>query len=85
MNQWEFFILGILLGLGIAMYIWATIKEKIDNKIKFNKKIFTTKKLDLAMETVVERITDKINEVKRDLTEDEKNEIITQCMKRNFS
>jgi len=36
------------------------------------------------METVVERITNNINEVKRELTEEEKNEIIKQCYKEKF-
>ena len=84
MNEYTYFILGILLGLSIALYLWANREEKIEKKIKFNQRIFSTQKLDVTMESVVERISEKINEVKRDLTEDEKNEIITQCMKKNF-
>lgn len=84
MNEYTYFILGILLGLSIALYLWANREENIEKKIKFNQRIFSTQKLDVTMESVVERISEKINEVKRDLTEDEKNEIITQCMKKNF-
>lgn len=37
------------------------------------------------METVVDRIKIKIDEVKRDLTEDEKDEIIIQYCKEKFN
>ncbi len=84
MNEYTYFILGILLGLSIALYLWANREEKIEKKIKFNQRIFSTQKLDVTMESVVERISEKMNELRRDLTEDEKNEIITQCMKKNF-
>lgn len=84
MNEYTYFILGILLGLSIALYLWTNREEKIEKKIKFNQRIFSTQKLDVTMESVVERISEKMNELRRDLTEDEKNEIITQCMKKNF-
>lgn len=84
MNQYTYFILGILLGLGIAIYFWANREEKIENEIKFNQKIFSTDKLDKTMESIVEKIRNTINERERDLTEDEKNEIIEQCLKNNF-
>lgn len=84
MNEYTYFILGILLGLGIAIYFWVNREEKIENKIKQDQKIFSTKKLDMTMETVVERINNNIKELKRELTEDEKNEIIIQCYKEKF-
>ena len=84
MNEYTYFVLGILLGLGIAIYLWANREEKIENKIKQDQKIFSTKKLDMTMETVVERINNNIKELKRELTEDEKNEIIIQCYKEKF-
>lgn len=84
MNKYTYFILGILLGLGIAIYFWASREEKIENQIKLDRKKFSTEKLDKTMETVVERITNNIKEVKRELTEDEKNEIIMQCYKEKF-
>ena len=37
------------------------------------------------MESVVDRIKLKIDELKRELTEDEKNEIIIQCCKEKFN
>ena len=84
MNEYTYFVLGIFMGLGIAIYFWANREEKIENKIKQDQKIFSTKKLDMTMETVVERISNNIKELKRELTEDEKNEIIIQCYKEKF-
>lgn len=84
MNQYIYFILGILLGIGIAIYFWADREEKIERRIKRNQKVFSTEKLDKTMESVVDRITKKIKEIKRELTEDEKNEIIVQCYKEKF-
>lgn len=37
------------------------------------------------MENVVDRIRNKVGELKRDLTEEEKNEIIEQCYKEKFN
>ena len=62
--------------------VW--LPEKIERTIIRNQKVFSTKKLDLTMQNVVERIDYKIKEVKRELTEDEKNEIIIQCYKEKF-
>ena len=85
MNQYIYFILGILLGLAIALYFFLSREEKIEKMIKYNQKIFSSKRLDITMETVVDRIKMKIDEVKRDLTEDEKDEIIIQCCKEKFN
>ena len=84
MNQYIYFILGILLGLGIAIYFWADREEKIERRIIRDQKLFSTEKLDKTMESVVDRINLKIKEIKRELTEDEKNEIIVQCYKEKF-
>ena len=84
MNQYAYFCLGILLGLAIAIYFWVDREEKIERRIKRDQKLFSTEKLDKTMETVVYRINEKIKEFKRELTEDEKNEIIVQCYKEKF-
>lgn len=81
MNQYTYFVLGILLGLGIAVYFGISREEKI---IKQEKKTFSTEKLDNAMESIVEKITTKIRELKRELTEEEKNQIIEECCKEKF-
>ena len=85
MEQYYWFILGTILGLAIAVYFFVSREEKIEKSIKLNQKVFSTKKLDNAMETVVDRIKFKIDEIKRELTEDEKNEIIIQCCKEKFN
>ena len=84
MNQYAYFCLGILLGLAIAIYFWVDREEKIERRIKRDQKLFSTEKLDKTMETVVNRINEKIKEFKRELTEDEINEIIVQCYKEKF-
>lgn len=85
MEQYYWFILGTILGLAIAVYFFVSREEKIEKSIKLNQKVFSTKKLDNAMESVVDRIKLKIDELKRELTEDEKNEIIIQCCKEKFN
>ena len=85
MNQYTYFILGTIFGLAIAIRFFIGREEKIENIIKFNQKVFSTEKLDNTMEIVVDRIKYKINELKRDLTEDEKNEIIKQCCREKFN
>jgi len=83
-EKYIYLILGLILGLTIAMYLYISREEKIENKIRNNQKIYSTKKLDITMEKVVSKINIKIKEAKRELTEEEKNEIITQCYKENF-
>ena len=85
MNQYTYFILGTIFGLAIAIRFFIGREEKIENTIKFNQQVFSTEKLDNTMEIVVDRIKYKINELKRDLTEEEKNEIIKQCCREKFN
>ena len=85
MNQYTYFGLGIILGLSIAVYFFLSREERIEKSIRLNQKVFSTEKLNNTMEIVVDRIKYKINEVKRDLTEDEKNEIIRECCKEKFN
>ena len=81
MNQYIYFALGIVLGISLAVYYFMNREEKIESQIELDQKIYSTKRLDTAMENVVENINKKIKELKRELTEDEKNEIIEQCYK----
>ena len=85
MNQYIYLILGIILGLALAVFYYESREEKIEKIIERNKKIFSSKKLDITMATIVNRIEYKIKILKRDLTEDEKNEIITECYKEKFN
>lgn len=84
MNQYMFFILGIILGIAIAIYFWADREEKIEKRIQLDQKIYSTKQLNITMEDVVKNINDNMKRVKRELTEDEKNEIIVKCYKDKF-
>ena len=58
-NSWMI-ILGTIFGLAIAVYFFVSREEKIEKSIKLNQKVFSTKKLDNAMETVVDRIKFKM-------------------------
>ena len=84
MNQCTYFALGIVLGISLAVYYFMNREEKIESRIKLDQKIYSTKLLDITMESVVKKINEKIKEVKRELTEDEKNEIIKECYKEQF-
>ena len=83
MNQYIYFALGIVLGISLAVYYFMNREEKIEKRIKLDQKIYSTQRLDTTMESVVENINKKIKELKRELTEDEKNEIIEQCYDKN--
>ena len=84
MNQYTYFALGIVLGISLAVYYFMNREEKIESRIKLDQKIYSTKLLDITRESVVKKINEKIKEVKRELTEDEKNEIIKECYKEQF-
>ena len=83
-DKYAYLILGVILGAAIVIYWWANREEKIENEIKKNQKVFSTTKLDKTMESIVNRIKSKISEVKRELTEDEKNEIIENCLQNHI-
>ena len=84
-EKYIYLILGVILGAAIVIYWWANREEKIESEIRMNQKVFSTSKLDTTMETIVNKIKLKINEVKRELTEDEKNEIIENCLQNHIS
>ena len=83
-DKYIYLILGIILGLGIAIYYFMSREEKIEKKIIINQKVYSTEKLDATMKKVVDKINVGIKEMKRELTEEEKNEIIVECYKENF-
>jgi len=85
MEKYIYLFLGLILGLAIAIYYMEKREEKINKIIEFNRKTYSTEKLDITTETIVNRIEQKLLEQKRELTEDEKNEIVIQCYKENFN
>lgn len=83
-DKYIYLFLGLILGLLIAIYYFISREEKIERKIIINQKMYSTEKLDKTMKRVVDKINNTIKEVKRELTEEEKNEIIVECYKENF-
>lgn len=83
-DKYIYLILGIILGLGIAIYYFISREERIEKKIIINQKVYSTKKLDATMKKVVDKINTSIKEMKRELTEEEKNKIIVECYKEIF-
>ena len=84
MNQYKYFSLGIVLVISLAVYYFMNREEKIEKRIVLDQQIYSTPKLDKTMENVVDKINLKIKEFKRELTEEEKNEIIKQCYQEKF-
>ena len=84
MNQYMYFTLGIVLGISLAVYYFMNKEEKIEKRIVLDQQIYSTPKLDKTMENVVDKINLKIKEFKRELTDEEKNEIIKQCYQEKF-
>ena len=84
MNEYTYFIIGILLGLGISLYFFARREEKIEKQIVTDQKVYSTTKLDATMEAVVEKINKEKDRFERELTEAEKDEIIMKCYKDKY-
>lgn len=84
MEKYIYLIVGIVLGGLIGLYYYLDREERITKTILSNQKVYSTKKLNAAMQTVVDRIRIKKNEVKRDLTEEEKDDIVIQSYKDTF-
>ncbi len=79
MGVYHYFILGIVLGLAIAIYVFANREEKIQKEIFLNKRLFSTKKLDKSLEKAVNLMQLQIHSLQRELTEEEKDNIIYKC------
>ena len=85
MEKYIYFIAGIIFGIAVSVYLFISREEKIEKTIINDQKIYSTEKLNDTMENVVKTIDNNISELKRELTEDEKNEIITECYKEKFN
>ena len=57
MNEYTYFMLGTLLGLAVATYFWISKEEKEEKAVKLSQHLFSTKKLDITMETITKRIS----------------------------
>jgi Flp pilus assembly protein TadB len=76
---YTYFVLGIVLGLAIGVYYIADREEKIQREIEIQQRIFSTKKLDKALDKAVEIMKSRIDTLNRELTEEEKDRIIYDC------
>lgn len=79
MEIYAYFILGIILGLSIAIYYFIDREEKIQKEIAIHQRIFSTRKLDTALENAVNIMKSRITNLDRELTEEEKDKIIYDC------
>ena len=80
MEKYIFLVLGMVLGVAISLYVYAIKKERVFKRIKKDQDNFSTAKLDSALEKAVQQMQRQMNVVGRKLTEDEKNEIIFECL-----
>ena len=80
MEKYIFFVLGMVLGVAISLYVYSIIKERVFKRIAKDQDNFSTAKLDSALEKAVQQMQRQMNVVGRKLTEDEKNEIIFECL-----
>ena len=73
-----YFILGLILGIALAVYFYESSREKA----MINGERFVSKKLKIALDNSSVIIYRKVKELKRELTENEKDEIIHDCYER---
>lgn len=85
MSNYGYLIVGLVLGIATSIYFYVNREEKIEKEIELNKKIFSTKLLDSALDKAVYKMKQSISEKSRELSEDEKNEIIFDCLNRQKS
>lgn len=79
MSECHYLILGVILGVAISLYVFASREERIQKEIVINQKLFSTKKLNIALERAVELMQMQIKSLNRELTEEEKDKIIYKC------
>ena len=83
MAVYQYFILGIVLGIAISLYVFATREEKIEKEIFINKRLFSSKNLDKALEKAIGLMKIQIQSLNRELTDEEKDAIIFKCYSEN--
>ena len=76
MTNYGYLFVGLVLGIALSIYFYINREEKIEKEIELNKKIFSTKLLDSALDKAVFKMKQSISEKSRELSEDEKNEEI---------
>lgn len=84
LDKYTYLVLGVILGAAIVVYWWISREQRIEKEILANQEVFSTSKLDTTMQEIVEKIKMQMRFLKRKLTEEEKNEIIENCIKQSF-
>lgn len=84
-DKYVYLIYGVILGAAIVVYWGISREQRIEREIQMNQKVFSTSKLDTTMEEIVKKIKNQMSFLKRKLTEEEKNEIIENCIKQSFN
>ena len=84
LDKYAYLVLGVILGAAIVVYWWISREQRIEREIQANQEVFSTSKLDTTMQEIVDKIKVQMSFLKRKLTEDEKNEIIENCIKQSF-
>ena len=84
MNQYTYLFMGIILGFSLAVIFFIKREEKFDRIHELSRIVFSTDKLDKTMDSIIDNIENKIKDVRRELTEEEKNDIIVKCYKKEF-
>lgn len=85
MGNIQYFILGAIFGVAVALYVFASREEKIEKEIFINRRLFSSKHLDSSLEKAVNLMKAQIKSLNRELTEEEKDNIIYKCYMENYN
>ena len=83
MGNIHYFILGAIFGIAVSLYVFASREEKIEKEIFINRRLFSSKHLDTSLEKAVNLMKSQIKSLNRELTEEEKDNIIYKCYMEN--
>ena len=84
MGNIQYFILGAIFGIAVSLYVFASREEKIEKEIFINRRLFSSKHLDNSLEKAVNLMKSQIKSLNRELTEEEKDNIIYKCYTENY-
>ena len=83
MGIYHYFALGAVFGFAVGLILFANREEKIKKEIIINQRLFSTKKLNKSLEKAVDLMQLQISSLQRELTEEEKDNIIYKCYVEN--
>lgn len=76
MGKYMYMFLGVILGIAVSLYFYSIKRERYEKRIRKDQKLFSTERLDNALEKAVNEMQEKMKNIGRALTEEEKNEVI---------